>query len=62
MNTKPLFTGELLTEITQSRYEELIANEAELFILKAAISKMSGYENIDNFKTMFGIGKEDTNE
>lgn len=62
MNTKPLFTGELLTEITQSRYEKLIANEAELFILKAAISKMSGYENIDNFKTMFGIEKEDTNE
>ena len=62
MNTKPLFTGEILVEITQGRYEELVANEAELFILKAAISKMSGHENIDHFKTMFGIEEEVTDE
>lgn len=62
MNTKPLFSGELLTEITQSRYEELVAKESELYLLKAAISKMDGYENIDNLKKMFGIEREVTNE
>lgn len=39
------------------RYEELVAKEEELRLLKKAIANYEGYCNLDNLKATFNIQK-----
>ncbi len=45
-------------EITTKRYEQLIAEEKELQLLKNALNSMLGYTDISEIKRIFNIGIE----
>jgi hypothetical protein len=45
---------ELIVEIEQSRYEELVAKETELRILKNALANMNNFD-FNGIKRIFGI-------
>lgn len=54
MNCKPIISGAALIEIERSRYDELVAQEEELYRLKNALRKIEPYSSdIDLIKTIF---------
>ena len=56
MNCKPIISGEPLIEIERYRYDELIAQEEELYRLKNALRKIEPYSlDINLIKTIFDI-------
>jgi hypothetical protein len=59
MNCKPLISGAALIEIERSRYDELIAQEEELYRLKKALCEIEPYSSdINLIKTLFDITTE----
>ena len=48
-------------EITTQRYEQLIAKEKELQLLKNALAVSMGYTNISELKRIFNIEREVNN-
>ena len=46
-------------EITTKRYEQLIAEEKELQLLKNALNSKSGYTDISEIKMIFNIESEE---
>lgn len=58
MNTNPVFSGEAVIEIERRRYDELLHKEKHLELILAALSKWSGYGDVDKFKEHLGIEKE----
>ena len=48
-------------EITTKRYEQLIAAEKELQLLKNALKSKPGYTDINEIKRIFNIESEVTN-
>ena len=48
-------------EITTKRYEQLIAEEKELQLLKNALSATQGYADTTEIKRIFNIESEDKN-
>ena len=46
-----------ISKIPTYRYEELVAREEELRLLKKAIANLEGYINLDNLKATFDIQK-----
>lgn len=48
-------------EITTTRYEQLIAKEKELQLLKNALSAKQSYTDISEIKRIFNIESEDKN-
>ena len=48
-------------EITTKRYEQLIAKEKELQLLKNALAVSMGYTNISELKRIFNIEREVNN-
>ena len=47
---------EFIVEVKQSRYEELIACEQELYLLRQALSVVNGYD-LGGIRKIFGIEK-----
>lgn len=66
MNCKPIFSGPALIEIERDRYDELLAQEEELYRLKKALCAIDPYSSdINLIKTLFDITpeiKEETTE
>lgn len=59
MNCKPILSGAALIEIERSRYDELIAQEEELYRLKKALCEIKPYSSdINLIKTLFDITPE----
>lgn len=58
METMPIISGAPIFEISQKRYDKLVAAEAKLNLLISAINKMNGYVDIEQLKTMFDIKGE----
>lgn len=56
------FVGLPTVEVEQSRYDELLHKEKHLEIILAALSKWSGYGDIDKFKEVLGIEKKEVRE
>ena len=54
----PIISGAPIFEISQKRYDKLVAAEAKLNLLISAINKMNGYVDIEQLKTMFDIKGE----
>jgi hypothetical protein len=56
-NTTEMENGLPISKIPTYRYEELVAREEELRLLKKAIANLEGYVNLDNLKATFDIKK-----
>ena len=62
MNCKPMFSGVALVEIERSRYDELIAQEAELRMLKKSILRAEYTADLASVKEVFDIKPETKEE
>lgn len=60
MNCKPLISGAALVEIERCRYDELVAQEEELRLIKKAISTANLYSEFEAIKNIFDIHENDT--
>lgn len=60
MSVKPIFSGEILVEISHKRYDELLHKEERLRLLESAITEKDDYSNIEDIKTIFNLKKEVT--
>ena len=55
MNCKPLISGTPLVEIERSRYDELVAQEEELRLLKIAILNVKYSSELESIEKIFNI-------
>lgn len=59
MNCKPILSGPALIEIERDRYDELLAEEEELYRLKKALREIEPYSSdINLIKNLFDITPE----
>lgn len=52
------FKGTTMFDVTESRYNELIAKEERLRLLENAITQKGDYDSISDIKTIFNLKKE----
>ena len=62
MHTKPLLSGAALIEIERDRYDELLHEEAELYLLQTALERSSDYSSVGDIKKYFLPPKEENKE
>lgn len=50
--------GEIVFEVTQSRYEELIAKEERLHLLEETVKKQPSFTDLTPIKEIFNLKEE----